>query len=109
MERVFFALELELDAGPGPSSMVLICPLDREGNTPHAYVIRKPRMIDVRPGDTVQHADGRWKVLGIKTCETCTFPTGSRRRRIGHVMPVPYQGDASTSGSESFPRVLRLS
>jgi hypothetical protein len=46
---VIYSPELELDAGPGPELTFLICPLDRDGNTLHAYVLGKPRMIDVRP------------------------------------------------------------
>jgi hypothetical protein len=36
----------------------LICLLDRDGNALQSYVLGKPRMIDVRPGDTVQRAKG---------------------------------------------------
>ena len=63
MHRVIYSLEL--DAGPGLQSMVLICPLDPDGNTAHAYVLAKPALIDVRAGDMVQHAKGRWKVLEV--------------------------------------------
>jgi hypothetical protein len=67
---------LELDAGPGPELKFLIGPLDREGNTLHSYVLGNPRMIDVRPGYTVQHARGRWKVLGVKAWRETYFPDG---------------------------------
>jgi hypothetical protein len=35
-------LELELDPGPGPQTIVLICPLDRDGKTLHSYFFGKP-------------------------------------------------------------------
>jgi hypothetical protein len=50
------------------------------GNTEHAYVLGKHRMIDVRAGDTVQHSKGRWKVLGVKAWRDGYFPEGMAPR-----------------------------
>jgi hypothetical protein len=86
VQRVIYSLELELDAGPGPELMYLICPLDRDGNTLQSYVLGKPRMIDVRPGDMVQHARGRWKVLGVKAWRETYIPDGQPAPADGYLV-----------------------
>ena len=90
MQRVIYSLELELAAGPGPELKFLICPLDRDGNTLHSYVLGKLRMIDVRPGDTVQHAKGRWKVLGVKAWRETYIPDGAPPPQYGYVVKRRY-------------------
>jgi hypothetical protein len=44
----------------------------------HASLLRtqEARMIDVRPGDTVQHAKDRWKVLRVKAWREVYIPDG---------------------------------
>ena len=87
-QRVIYSREVELDPGPGPQSKVLICPLDRDGNTEHAYVLGKHRMIDVRIGDTVQHAKGRWRILGVRAWRDCRFPANESPPSDGYLVRI---------------------
>ena len=88
MQRVIYSLELELDAGPGPQTMVRICQLDRDGNSQYCYVLGKPRMIDVRPGDVIQTAGGRRKVIGVKAWRECYFAEGESPPKDGYLVRI---------------------
>jgi hypothetical protein len=43
-------------------------------------------MIDVRPGDTVQHAKGRWKVLGGKAWRETYLADGEPAPADGYLV-----------------------
>ena len=50
----------------------------------------RPRMIDARPGDTVQHAKGRWKVLGLKAWRETYFADGEPAPADGYLVQRRY-------------------
>jgi hypothetical protein len=65
------------------------------------------RMIDVRPGDTVQHPKGRWKVLGVKAWWENYFSDGelAAKGRYRGQATIPNQVDdcpESTQASQAI-------
>jgi hypothetical protein len=45
---------------------------------------------DVRPGDMVQHATGRWKVIGAKVWRETYFPDGAPAPADGYLVQWRY-------------------
>jgi hypothetical protein len=71
-------------------SQCAIGPLARDGNTLHSYVLGKDRIIDVRPGDTVQHPKGRWKVIGVKAWRETYLSRRAARARGRYLVRKRY-------------------
>ena len=55
MPRIVYSLRFETAPAPEGLAAEFIVPLDRDGNSRNIRPIGKPRVVDLRPGDSFTH------------------------------------------------------
>lgn len=53
--RLIYSLRFETERQAGAPIMGFVVPLDRAGNSPNFRPVGKPRVVDLRPGDSFVH------------------------------------------------------
>ena len=79
--RIIFSLDYDLTCCSTNKAAQLIAPLDRFGMSPYIRPIGKQRVIALRVGDRLQHAENTYIVRGVRAYRenyTDTIKTGTR-------------------------------
>ena len=64
--RIIYSLQFDLEPGPDGQRRQLIAPLDRRGQSPNCRAVDKPRVIDLRDGDLVEHRRKTFRIEKLK-------------------------------------------
>jgi hypothetical protein len=68
MPRLVYSLHFETERQPGAPIIGFVVPLDRSGNSPNFRPVGRPRVVDLRPGDSFVHGQAHGAV-GIRQHE----------------------------------------